>query len=1058
MNDTLSTQEQKYELAYRKLNAEQKQATDIIYGPVMVLAGPGTGKTQILAMRIANLLRSEAQINASEILCITFTDAGRIAMRNRLNEIVGVDVAQKIAIHTFHSFCNEIIQNNLSYFDKDVLQQASDLEQFTVIKKILDELPIGHLFKNPKKPYDKAKDLHYFFSNIKKENLSATIILEKIDEYINDILPLDESFNYKLKSKLGEKRPEYDIEIARYEKSKIAAQLYDAYLEKMLEANRYDFNDMIQWVIKALAKEDDLRMRYAEQYQYLLVDEYQDTNGAQNELIRLLCSESDSPNLFVVGDDDQSIYRFQGASTENMQSIQKQYPELVTIQLRQNYRSYAEILEASEKFVTRNSDRLKIGDAPLIAFHGQGHTMPKLICLQNPRQEMIYIATEIKKLYDKHILPKEIAVLFSRNDDCLELAKYLHYLRIPYHTRSKTDLLSMPLSKCIIDMMRYANAECDTPFSGDLMLFQILHFYFWGIDALEIAKVNLQSNTAAKMRENISGSLREYLQSWSDTVNTAQFTHAPHQKIMHAYNTLQYFIADAQNLNLFPLFREVVKKCGVYEYIIAQPNKIDLIDELTALFNFIEEETRLNPDMKLADFITLLDIMKANDIETSYNKTLGKDNGVQLLTMHSSKGLEFEHVFIGGMMAKRWESKPGGNKGLRIPPNVFDGNYKQTILDKKSDEEKKKALDNEELRRLLYVATTRAKKEVNLSFYRKDAKDKEMAFSQFLLEFFPQDDAIKNAIDDEAVSTEMMAALEPIGLLSDTPIQVRMIEKEHIDSILKNFTVSVSALNNFIKCPLHFYFINILRVPNGLNENASFGSAVHAAFEFVYTDLPKNNNEFPTVEAFVQVFKKDMFKRRETFTTEGYHAKLAYGEEILKNYYSEKLLQSNKIVSLEYNAEVSWNGIPLKGFLDKLEFTGNDVNIVDYKTGKFDGAYAKENMRSPFNAKGEKTNEGGSYWRQGTFYNLLLSLDKKNTWNPVTSEFVFVEPVKPANEYKTKLYAIGVEDVELVKEQILDAWNKIQNHDFYTGCSEPTCDWCSFVKAHGLQEKLDEVR
>jgi DNA helicase II / ATP-dependent DNA helicase PcrA len=1058
MTQSLSAQEQKFELLYSKLNKEQQLATNTIYGPIMVLAGPGTGKTQILTMRIANLLRSEAQINASEILCITFTDAGRIAMRNRLNEIIGVEVAQKIAIHTFHSFCNEIIQSNLPYFDKDVLQQASELEQFTVIKKILDNLPVGHLFKNPKNPYEKTKDLHYFFSNIKKENLTAALILEKIEEYITQLLPLDESHNYVSAKRAGEKKPTYVEEIARYEKSKIAAQLYDTYIEKMLEANRYDFNDMIQWVIKALAKEDELRMRYAEQYQYILVDEYQDTNGAQNELIRLLCSESESPNLFVVGDDDQSIYRFQGASTENMQSMQKQYPELVTIQLRHNYRSYAEILDASENFVGRNTDRLKKADEPLIAHHGNGHTMPKLIGLQNPRQEMIYIALEIKKLHDKNILPKEIAVLFTQNKDCLELAKYLHYLNIPYHTKSKKDLLCMPLSKSIIDIMRYANAECDTPFSGNLMLFQILHFYFFGIDALDIAKLNLQSNTAAKMRENISGSLREYLQGWSETVNTAQFKSAPAQKIIEVYNTLQHFITDAQNLNLFILFRDIVKKCGVYEYILAQPNKIDLIDELTALFAFIEEETRLQPEMKLADFITLLDIMKTNDIKTDYYKTLGKDNGVQLLTIHSSKGLEFEHVFIGGMMANRWENKLGGNKGLRIPPNVFDENYKQTLLDKKVDEDKKKTADNEELRRLLYVASTRAKKEVTLSFYRKDAKDKEMPFSQFLLEFFPIEKIIENAIDDEAVSTAMMAAVEPIGLISDTPLNVRLIEKEYIDEQLKHFVMSVSALNNYIKCPLHFYFVNILRVPNGLNENASFGSAVHTAFEFLYTDIQKNNNEFPAAEEFITVFKKDMFKRRETFTTEGYQAKLEYGEEILKNYYNEKLLQTNTIVSLEYNAEVIWNGVPLKGFMDKLEFNGNDVNIVDYKTGKFDGAYATKNMRSPFNAKGEKTNEGGSYWRQGAFYNLLLSLDKKNNWNPVSSEFVFVEPVKPNNEYKTKMYAIGANDVELVKEQVLDAWNKIQNHEFYTGCNEVECDWCSFVKQHSLQDKLDEVK
>lgn len=1053
-----SKEHQKFEQYYNSLNENQRKAVDTIYGPVMVLAGPGTGKTQILAVRIANLLRSEAQINPSEILCITFTDAGRIAMRSRLNEIVGIDVAQKIAIHTFHSFCNDIIQNNLSYFDKDSLEQASELEQFTIIKKMLDELPHGHLFKNPKNPYDKTKDLLYLFSKMKQENWTSKLLMDKVDEYITEIMPLDDDLVYKIKSKAGQRKAAYAEQEERMLKTKIAASLYDVYIAKMLEANRYDFNDMIQWVVNALATHEDLRLRYAEQFQYILVDEYQDTNGAQNELIRLLCSETDSPNLFVVGDDDQSIYRFQGANLENMESIKKRYTDIQIIQLAHNYRSYAEILNAAELFINKNKERLKSGNQPLQAWHGEGLMQPKLIGLQNPRQEMVYLATEIKKLIDKKILPKEIAVLFFKNEDCITLSEYLHHLDIPFYTKSKTNLLLMPLSKCILDVLRYINAECDTPFSGDLMLFQILHFHFFKLNALDIAKENLKSNSAAKTKDTLSGSLREYLQGWMHTTNPAQFVKAPKQEIIKAFATIENLIGEAQNNNLFPFFRKLIKDCGVYEYIIAQPNKIDLLDELTALFAFIQEETRLNPEMTLAHFISLIDIMQANGIKVDYFKTLGKDNGVQLLTMHSSKGLEFEHVFVASCMAKNWENKRGNNAGLAIPANVFDEQYKRRVNEKDSIKLEKKEHDNEELRRLMYVAATRAKKQLTFSFYRKDAKDKELASSQFLLEFFPEEKAIEKAIDDEAVTTQMMAALEPVQLVNEEPLQVKMIEKNYIDAQLKDFTISVSALNNFIKCALHFYFVNILKVPSGLNENASFGSAIHKAMDVLYNDMKNNGDIFPEVDVLTTAFKKDMFKRRETFTSDGYKNKLDYGVEILKNLYTNYILQSNKIVKLEHPVNVSWNSIPLKGFLDKLEFTGLDVNIVDYKTGNFDGAYAKESMREPFNAKGEMTNEGGAYWRQGTFYNLLISLDKINNWNPISSEFLFVEPVKPSNEYKSKKYMIGAKDVDLLKEQILNAWEKIQRHDFYTGCNKDTCDWCTFVKEHELQAKLDKLK
>jgi DNA helicase II / ATP-dependent DNA helicase PcrA len=1042
--------------AYNFLNPQQKQAVDTIYGPVMVMAGPGTGKTQILAVRIANLLCSDAQINASEILCITYTDAGRLAMRNRLNEIIGTDITQQIAIHTFHSFCNEVIQSNLQYFDRYNIQQASELEQYTTIKTVLDKLPYGHIFKNPKNPYDSAPQLLNLFENMKKENWSSAFLSAKIDEYITEIMPLDADLHYVAKAKAGERRPQYALEEERLLKTKAAAQLFDAYIQELKKADRYDYHDMIQWVVKALDTHDDLRFRYAEQYQYLLVDEYQDTNGAQNDVIKLLCSENDVPNLFVVGDDDQSIYRFQGASMENMQSVEKNYPSLVKIKLTQNYRSYAEILNTAEQFINHNTERLKKDNQPLIATNGNSNTPPLLIGLQNKRQEFIYIAKEIEKLVAQHIEPKQIAVLLPTNKNCLELSEYLQHLQIPYHTKSKLNLLQLPLVQHIIQIIRYINAECDTPFSGDLLLFQLLHFNYFGIDALAIAKANLQSNRAAKAQETISRSFREYLYNYTQIVNPAQFAEKVDAKILDAFKVLEGLIKETNNTNLFPFFKAVVKQSGIYPYILKQPNKIELINELTALFDFIEKETKLQPEMTVKQFVELLDVMKANNIQEDFYKPMGKDNGVQLLTIHSSKGREFEHVFVGCCTSKKLESKRGSTKDFKIPMNVFDDNYIHKLDDKDQIKSAKKELNNEELRRLLYVAATRAKHNLTFSFYRLDEQEKEEGPSQFLMELFPAKDAVENAVNDEAVSIEMMAQFEPIWIINNHAPNIKLLEKEYIQEQLKNFTLSVSALNNFVKCPLHFYFNNILKVPSGLSENASFGSAVHTAMEYIYTTIHKETKEFAPVEKLIEVFKKDMFIRRETFTTEGYHAKVEYGINILRDFYTEKILGSNTIVSVEYNATAEWKGIPLKGFLDKIEFNGNDANIVDYKTGKYDGAYAKDCRKEPF-SKGVVTNKGGNYWRQGAFYNLLLTLDKKNTWNPVSSEFVFVEPVKPNNEYKTKMFHTTPQDIDLVKEQIEDAWQKIQAHHFYTGCGEEKCDWCNFTKQHGLENLLHEV-
>ena len=350
---------QRFSEEYNCLNQRQKEAVDKIFGPVMVIAGPGTGKTQILSVRIGKILL-ETDYLPSNILCLTYTDAGVLAMRKRLLNMIGPD-AYSVQIHSFHSFCNMVIQQNMHLFHKKELQPINELEQVQCLMELIDGFDTNHPLKRYKTDaYFEAGYLKDLFSNMKREGWSADYLVKKIDEYIEDIIP--DTFYNKIKAKKGiiELTAEGRKEQEKMIRLKSAVQAFPTYQKILKEKQRYDFDDMINWVINVFETNADVLANYQEQYQFILVDEYQDTSGAQNKLVELLVSywQEESPNLFVVGDDDQSIYRFQGANMENMRILAGKYNDLLRVVLTQNYRSVQPILDAAHLLIQNNTQRL----------------------------------------------------------------------------------------------------------------------------------------------------------------------------------------------------------------------------------------------------------------------------------------------------------------------------------------------------------------------------------------------------------------------------------------------------------------------------------------------------------------------------------------------------------------------------------------------------------------------------------------------------------------------------------------------------------------------------
>ena len=315
----IAIQKQAFEKIYADLNIEQRRAVDTIEGPVMVIAGPGTGKTQILSARIGKILL-ETDAQPENILCLTYTDAGAVAMRKRLLDFIGPD-AYKVNIYTFHAFCNDIIQENLSLFLKTSLDPISDLEKIDLFKQLIDSFDKDNPLKRYRGDvYFEINNLQQLFSTMKKEGWTPVFIELKIDDYIADLPTRDDYIYQKAykQFKAGDvKANKLADEIEKMEKLRAAVNQFDVFQSLMSQRKRYDFDDMINWVIRAFEENPNLLSRYQEQFLYILVDEYQDTSGTQNKIVQLLINFWEQPNVFVVGDDDQSIYRFQGANVEN---------------------------------------------------------------------------------------------------------------------------------------------------------------------------------------------------------------------------------------------------------------------------------------------------------------------------------------------------------------------------------------------------------------------------------------------------------------------------------------------------------------------------------------------------------------------------------------------------------------------------------------------------------------------------------------------------------------------------------------------------------------------
>ena len=1061
MNKNYFTQQ--FQRDFDKLNQAQKEAVTNIDGPMLVIAGPGTGKTQILAFRVGQILR-ETDAEPHEILCLTFTDAGSVAMRKRLVQFIG-PTAYQVPIYTFHGFCNLIIQENMDLFGTRELQALTDLDRLEILRKLIDGFPKGHPLKRyTGETYFEIKRLVNLFNTMKQENYSPEFLQSQVDDFILNIGEYKGMVRTR-NPKKGELTKKGEDKIERLNTLKAAAKEFIHYQKLLKEHGKYDYNDMILWVLEKFKSNDLLLGVFQERFQYFLVDEYQDTNGAQNDLLFALINYWDAPNVFVVGDDDQSIYRFQGASVSNILDFQQKYkPHLETVVLTNNYRSTQDILDAAKDLIDRNTERIEHNKTLLSSNDKlKNHNfLPQVYSFDTPKQELVWLAEEIEKLNKAGTNLSEVAVLYRKHKQAEELVDYFMKIDIPIQIKRKVNVLDNLFTKKIIDWLTYLSEESEIAHSREDLLFDLLHLDYFNINPMAIAQIALDIR-ALKLAEFKKPRVeradiywRNYLREKEDQIEYPGVDKHDWAKIRHVLflinggsdiqNSKEYISLISQIKNQTPqvFFENLINDAGVLAYVMNSDNQLTLMQELTTFFDWIKAEVRRNPGIKIHDLMNTILLMQKEGIILPLIKSISQENGVNFMTVHGSKGLEFEHVYMISSDEKSWKPFKSGQNNYTFPESL----------------KRDTAGQEQEDRRLFYVGMTRAKKALNITYSLESEDGKERTSALFVEELIVSKRVKTEHIIVEPkllLSFEHLRLQKKIGAITDN------IDEQSLRQIVEKFSMNVSNLNTYLRCPRSFYFNTILRIPSAKIAYFSFGTAVHEALELLFKSIDSGNKELPQLDKLLDYFDFAIFKERDSFTKEDYKLKKEYGKEFLPIYYEWYKDQWNLNVETEKYIRTAVGDVVITGKIDKVEFSGRQVNIVDYKTGSHD----KSKKKSNFNRPGEKVyagakkhiaEYGGDYWRQAVFYKILVDADPNNSWDVVSTEFDFVEPDKKRNNelFKEKI-VITPEDVALVKEQMKQVNRAVKQLEFDRGCEEDDCVWCNFVKDNYALTKNNPV-
>jgi DNA helicase-2/ATP-dependent DNA helicase PcrA len=1041
-----------YEQFYSELNAQQKEAVDTIDGPVLVIAGPGTGKTQLLSMRVANILR-KTDTDPSGILCLTFTNKAAVNMKERLIRLTDGE-ARDVMVKTFHSFATELMNMYPDYFWNGArLSTAPDAVQTEIILEILSSLPLDNpLALRFAGTFTAGNDVKDALKNVKEAGLTPEKLQAIIEANVSYIDVIEQDLVAILSkplraSKLAELRdavhalpnqgvsgtlmPLKDLGIVIKEKLDFAISqdegtnktkhvgkwkkefvqniegvramhdqrkynawwlalvgVYEMYREALHSRGHYDYSDMLVEVITQLQNHAAMRADVQERFQYVLIDEFQDSNAAQLQLAHLISNHyanEGSPNLMAVGDDDQSIYKFNGAELNNMLSFETSYPTTKRIVLEDNYRSSQKVLDSARSIIELAGDRLVLRDASMrkeLVARNAPLQKGNLVHHSYPTQEDELSGIARLVAHEYRAGAHDIAILASHHDSLERIAGILVSLKIPIAYERQSNILTYPviiqihLITSLLMAIQHGDSRRVTA-----LLSETLRAPMWGLDPKALWDLAVANQRGA---------------SWLDGMLTS--AHKPLQDIaqwllwlssLSMHESLLVTIEHVLGLASSEEFTSPVRT-----YFMESTSKdSDYLHGLSAiriLLGMVHEFARTNSGT-LKDFVAFIQLsIDTGEIIADESNFVSGENAVQLMSVHKAKGLEFESVYIVDAIEKQWQPSSRGRKAPANVPLKPDGD------------------NGDDFVRLMYVAVTRAKRNVYAASFREDIKGADVLASPLIY------DALSLRVHERKNIENPIAILEEHLTwphLNDTD------EKRVLHSILENYALSATGLLDFLDVsnggPETFFARHILRLPSVTTTNMAFGTAIHAALE--YAQIATNTDSLSKAKV-IGVYEKSLLDQQLSLAEE--QRFLDHGRLLI-----EKLLASETFwigkggIPEQKITDVTIGNARLNGTIDRIDKTKNTVTIVDYKTGKPLSSFDTKNTALQLKA-----------WRhkmQLIFYAMLLKHSPRFKASDIRGQMWYVE-ASSAKEL-IREYIPTEEDIARMEKLTVVIWKHVIN-------------------------------
>lgn len=955
-----------------KPNSKQQQAIDILNGQVMLLAGPGTGKTFTVIHRIEKMLADG--VEPSSILCLTFSDAAASEMRQRLIKKMGV-VASAVDIYTYHSFCNDLIKTYPDKFEMTSgVKLITDAEKISIMKECIDDANLEFFVPSRADRYFFTKNFISYVEKLKTQRVSKDEYMACIDtnpmlmprykELESEIYEREQAGNTKNKTRYNE----LEKIKTNIEKAKELWTLFELYSTKMINKNLIDFSDMINLVLTSFEEDSQFLSEVSNKYKYFLVDEYQDTNDLQNQIIFNLLDGNDEKNIFVVGDDDQIIYGFQGAKSDNIENFLTKYPNTTVICLEENNRSTQTILDFSNLIVNQDENRLENN-----LYFKEKYNISKKLTAKNPKiivkdkkikriqfgeilQEFNYIVDDIKTLIESDFAPKtdedkidysQIAIISKKRAELQTFAELLKSKNIPFQIDEGKSIFAI---RSTILIYFYIKAMNNYLTSSD-KLFGLLLSEPFKIDQQDYNKILEEKRLWKKDESSDFITLMRNLNGWKNP-----------EKITKFLETFDYLQDYASSNNLRNTVVEIINRTGLLTYFYKSGKNRS--ENLAGIRKIISEATDFqNSDStkNLSDFVKYLDDCFENEIDINLDKDSVVQNAVQLMTYHGSKGREFEYVYLPNLISSNWED-------FRMP-----GEYK-LITEDVPDKDAAQAKKDSELLKLLFVGITRAKHTLTISFADSN-NGKAQQITKYLEPTANYDfDSEQFECSADDLTTEFYRSV------SSDVFDNQKAFKNEIEERVKSVVLSPSRLNDYLSCPRKFFYVKVLGidVEEADWDGANFGTLIHSLLERAVKVAKES--AYPTLEEILEKFRLGMDGMK--FSSEAKKEKyFKQGQKLLTNYYPYfSQIPISRITDIEFSFYgVDVDGDFITGKIDRIEKNSDGTfELYDYKTGN----YSSEKKIAP-------NEEKQNYFNQLCFYKYAY---EKLTGNKVSKVgIIYVE-------------------------------------------------------------------